>query len=216
MALLEILLGLALGFTFGYLTSYYKEKGKNAALLTDISKLEKAKAEIQLDRDKRKYQYESKKEQYIKYFNTLDDLSAKSGKEIYETFLPMIEQFYQDFTNAKGDKDLELKAVTNLSNQSIKLLTNAGEDHGKMKRETSSIRLIASPTVLEILQELESTYEKMFDLTADMLRSMSQNLILNNQQLIQEQQNNINQLGELAITFKENLINEVRKELDEI
>lgn len=53
MEVIQIILGLAIGFLMGFLTSYYRQKGKNAALLSDIKRLteekENVKSKFQLE-----------------------------------------------------------------------------------------------------------------------------------------------------------------------
>jgi len=43
MEIIQIILGLAIGFLMGFLTSYYRQKGKNAALLSGIKRLTEEK-----------------------------------------------------------------------------------------------------------------------------------------------------------------------------
>ena len=101
MTLFQILLGIIAGFIAGYLTSYFNEKGKNKALLGDIKKLTEEKESViskfQLDLAKRKYQYETKKGQYLKYFNLLDQFSADANKDAQEKFIPILNKFKQRF-----------------------------------------------------------------------------------------------------------------------
>jgi uncharacterized membrane protein YraQ (UPF0718 family) len=95
MTLTETIIGLVIVFFSGYLISYFKEKGKNKALLSDIKRLTEEKERIvsdfKLEIEKRKYQYESKKEQYFKYFNLIDEFGKSGNDDFYENFFPIVE-----------------------------------------------------------------------------------------------------------------------------
>lgn len=111
MTIPDIILGLILGFLSGYLISYFKEKGKNKALLGDIHRLtsekERVISDFKLDIEKRRYKYESKKEQYFKYFNLIDEFGKTSNDDFYEYFFSVVDDFNKQYLGANGDKRLE-------------------------------------------------------------------------------------------------------------
>lgn len=127
MTLLDIIIGAILGFLSGYLISYFKEKGKNKALLSDIGRLtaekESVASEYKLDIEKRKYKYESKKEQYFKYFNLIDEFGKASNDEFYEYFFPVVDEFNKNFLGADGDKTKELEALNTFSSKINRLVS---------------------------------------------------------------------------------------------
>ena len=155
-------IGLAAGFLAGYLTSYFNEKGKNKALLGDIQKLTQEKesviAKFQLDLAKRKYQYETKKEQYFKYFNLLDQFSADGNKETQEKFFPVINKFNSDFLAAQGNQKKEFLATKVFSEAVNNIVLGSNDKLIKIKNETSSLRLIAGEATLALLDDLEYYY----------------------------------------------------------
>lgn len=220
MELSQIILGIVIGFLMGFFTSYYKQKGKNAALMSDIKRLtkekESVKSKFQLEIEKRKYKYESKKEHYFKYFNLLDEFNSLSGKDIYNSFFPVIDDFNKSFWSADGDKEKELNAFTELSSKLNILLYKGNEDLIKIRNETNTIKLIAGDIVLEQLNKLESLYNLSSTLSEEMIRKMSTNIISGNTDKVQQQQNKLTEVGQQILQTKEKLIHEVRKELDEI
>ena len=113
------LLLMVIVYGIGFLTAYLKERVKNKAQIADIKRLEQEKQlvikEHQLDLEKRKYKYESKREQFVKYFNLIDDMTTKSYTEIQTKFLPMISSYNEEYLGANGDNDKETSAITKFS-----------------------------------------------------------------------------------------------------
>ncbi|MBG6130729.1 MULTISPECIES: hypothetical protein [unclassified Aquimarina] len=214
------LIGALLGFLTGFLTSYFKEKGKNQALVEDLKRIteekEKVSSKYQLDISKRKYKYEDKRTQYFKYFNLLDKLSAEGGKEALEDFVPAIGEFNNKFLIANGDRTKELKATADFNDAVNKLMFKSSESLIKLKRETSTLKLIAGETVLNVLEELEIAYDMSLDRSSEMMKELSNNIILRKQYAMEAQQREVYEIGGKILMLQKKLIEEVRKELDEI
>ncbi|MEK7184832.1 MAG: hypothetical protein AAB683_01705, partial [Patescibacteria group bacterium] len=132
MTLPDIIIGLVLGFLSGYLISYFKEKGKNKALLSDIGRLteekERITSEFKLEIEKRKYKYESKKEQYFKYFNLIDEFGKASNDEIYESFFPVLDEFNKNYLGADGEKNKELEALNSFTSKVNRMMSRSNEN----------------------------------------------------------------------------------------
>ena len=184
------ILGVLGGFALGFFTSYFKEKGKNKALIQDLKRIteekEKVSSKYQLDISKRKYKYEDKREQYFKYFNLLDNLSAEGNKDAQNSFIPAINKFNEDFVGANGDKKKELKATTEFSKSVNELMFKSNESLLQLKQETNTIKLIAGKKVLKILDELEIAYANSMEQSANMMRDLSNNIINGRQSILNQ------------------------------
>jgi len=204
----------------GYLTSYFKEKGKNKALIQDLKRIteekESVSAKYQLDISKRKYKYEDKREQYFKYFNLLDSLSAEGNKDAQENFIPAINSFNDGFIGANGNKKKELKATTDFSKSVNEIMFKSNESLLKLKQETNTIKLIAGEKVLKLLTELEIAYDKSMEQSAEMMRDLSNNIIYGKQSILNSQKEEIEKNGNYLLILKEKLMQEIKNELDEI
>ena len=220
MELIEILVGLVIGFLSGFLISYFKEKGKNKALLTDIKRLTEEKEKIisdyKLDIEKRKYKYESKREQYFKYFNLIDEFGKSSNNEFYEQFFPIVDKFNKDFLSADGDKNKELEALNSFSSNLNPMIAKSNENLVRLRAETHSIKLIANPKVLGLLNQIDKLYDLSMDKSGLMLREMGANIISGNSKAINSQKQEVESLGLEIKNVHEQLISEIRQELDEI
>lgn len=92
--------------------AYFQERGKLAALKSEnkflvdetekikshySKELEELKKDHQLDITKRKYIYESKKEEYLKFFRLLDTFSNQNRNSAQEKFSRYSERIQQEF-----------------------------------------------------------------------------------------------------------------------
>lgn len=220
MTLTETIIGLVIGFISGYLISYFKEKGKNKALLSDIKRLTEEKERIisdfKLDIEKRKYQYESKKEQYFKYFNLIDEFGKSGNDDFYDNFFPIVERLNENYQSANGNKEKELEALNDFSASLNPMISKCSENLVRLRAETKSIRLFANKKVLDFLGQLEELYDTSFEKSSLMLREMGNNMISDNQEIIKEQNRELHVLGQKIETIHDELVEEIRKELNEI
>ena len=168
-----------------YFTAYTKAKGTNKALKEDIQSLESAKQAIiskhaselenvkkehQLDIEKRKYQYEDKRVQFTKFFRLIDEFNAKCNSVFVEKFPPMLQRLLAG----------QLSECVDTSNQSIldfnaeimKLFNELNEEQLKVVHESNSIRLIATPQLDALLDQLELHVKSSFDDAVAMLKFM--------------------------------------------
>lgn len=208
------------GFFLGYLTSYFKEKGKNRALIQDMERLteekEKVSSKYQLDISKRKYKYEDKRAQYFKYFNLLDSLTSDNQRVAHESFIPASEIFNRKFLEANGNESMETKATADFGASINKLMFKTNESLLKLKQETNSIKLIAGPNVSKVLQELEIAYEDSMKGGAEMMKDFTNNVVKRKTGLLNKQLEETERTGLKLIKLKEKLLQEIKNELDEI
>src|SRR5690554_4880721 len=137
---IEILL-LVLGYLFGFVTSYLKERVKNKALLADINALEEEKKIHHLDIEKRKYKYEDKRAQFTKYFNLIDNMAVVSNEELITKFLPLITTYQEEFLGANEDRDKEVAALNKFSKGIGEFTFKSNDNIMRIRTETNGIRL---------------------------------------------------------------------------
>ena len=212
-----------------YFTAYIKAKGSNKALKEDIVSLESAKQKIiaehavelenikkdhSLDVEKRKYQYESKKDQFIKFFQLIDEFNGKSHEMFQERFPPIMDRLLEGCLS-------EEQAVRNEStlvfNQEIMLIFNdLHKEQIKINAESNSIRLIASCEIDELLDQLEMSVRQATEDAVEMLRFMGTADYFVNKQLLEPYQTKLNKIGLEVLECRNTLKNQMKSELSEI
>jgi hypothetical protein len=212
-----------------YLTAYLKVKGKNKGLIEDINKLEDEKQKViakyraeteeikkqhNLDIEKRKFQYEDKRAQFSKYFAVLDEFHGKCNSIFMEEFKPIHSEFLNGYL---VDDDLVQKQALVKFNEDIQgLMFKMHEELLKVKSEQHSIRLIASPTLDDLLDKLEDSVTKATDASTEMLRFMSTEDFMNNQTLVAPHQQKLVIIGEQVQISHDKLKDQMKIELNEI
>ena len=213
--------------------SYFQERGKLKALRAENKilveqtesiksrfnrELEELKKDHQLEISKRRYKYESKKEQYINFFKLLDQFTKENNSKTQERLIPILEEFNSNYLNAtlQNDTEKESAAITQFSLKMQKILFDANEDLMKIKQETSTIRLIASADVRKKLNSLDSAYDHCMEVSNKMMSDLPKNLLMNNQEQLASDQKNLEVVGLTVKDLTEELIELMRRELDEI
>lgn len=209
-----------ISFIGGFLISYLKERVKNKALLADIRRLEEEKQQVrkehQLDIEKRKYKYESKREQFTKYFNLIDSFAVKSNEDIKNQFLPLITAYNNEYLSADGNQEKETLAVTKFSDGLNKFMFSANENLIKLRSETTGIKMIAGSKTLELLEKMSQLYDTSFDLTSKMIKELIPAVLTNDFLGVQQVEEEVRDVSEKLNQMKELIILEIRNELDEI
>jgi hypothetical protein len=211
-----------IAFVVLYIRSYTTEKAKMKALKSENSKLveesENIKKDFQLEISKRKYQYESKKEQYVNFYRLLDQFTNEANKKTQESLLPILDEFNRNFLNAcnRNDKKGETSATTVMSKKMQKLTFEANESLMRIKQETNTIRLIASDEVIQKLNLLEYAYDKNMEKATAMMNNLPKQVMLNDQQGMKKSQTEIEVSAQLIKNIKDEIMELMRKELNEI
>ena len=144
-----------IGLFSGYLISYFKEKGKNKALLEDnqalTNEIEKIKQEYSLDLQKRKYKYETKQKLYYEFMDKLDTYNALGMNLFFDELGAIMMNFYESNTEEKKKK------------YTIEFNNTARDIDTKMKKQTSELfsqlnqlKLTTNEEVLSLLEELHN------------------------------------------------------------
>lgn len=216
-----------------FLKSYVQEKAKLTALKSENKKLidetekiksqynkelEELKKDHQLDISKRKYQYESKKETYIKFFQLLDQFTRDNNVKNQENLMQILDEFNRNYLHAasQNNKKNETNAVTVLSKKIQKLMFDTSQDLIKIKQETNTIRIIASDEILRKLDILNLAYDKSTETSNKMMRDLPALMMANNQEQIQQGQKDIEISAMVINSIKDDIIALMRTELNEI
>lgn len=211
-----------LGLFILYIKTYITEKAKIKVLKSENKKLieetERIKKDFQLEISKRKYQYESKKEQYILFFKLLDQFSNEANKSTQAKLLPILDEFNRNFLNAssRNDKKGENNAASVMSKRIHKLTFEANESLIRIKQETNTIRLIASDRIIQKLNLLELAYDKSMEQATKMMNDLPKQIMSNDQYGMKKNQNEIEISALVIKEIKDEIIELMRKELDEI
>jgi len=227
-----IIFGL-IGLLILFLKSFVQEKAKWKALKSENKKLvdetekiksqysrelENLKKEHQLDLSKRKYQYESKKETYFKFFQLIDQFARDNNVKNQENLMHIFDEFNRDYLNAasQNNKKNETNAVTVMLKKIQKLTFDAAQDLMKIKQETNTIRLIASNEILQKLNLLNLAYDKSMEVSNKMMSSLPALMLTNDQEKIKKEQQEVEVSALVINQIKDQIIELMRSELNEI
>lgn len=229
----DIYKGIFTGVISAFITGiavYLNERSKRRALLNDNKRLveetEKVKAEFnekleelkkdhQLDISKRKYQYESKKASYVSFFKKLDQLNSEIGLKSAMKMQEMTQKFTESCLNSKSDEEYNRGIQEyQLSTQSI--LSESHQDINKLKHETSEIKLHASDQIIEGLNKFELVYERIMEESNKLIQQMPSIILSGDSTLMTLNQQDLIREATEAERIKEELIKNMRQELNEI
>ena len=217
---ISLMVIIIIGLLFLYLKTYVSQKAKNKALRNEnlilTQQIENIKKIHELDIAKRKYQYESKKEQYLKFFQLIDAFTGKQNLTCINKMTPIITEFYAGFLTAIGDESEQNKVSTVYMEKIQNLINENNTELMKIKQETNTIRLIASQEVIGLLDLMERTYENMFDVSGQIINMMPNNIMTNNQIALQKHAEILAEISQLALNIKEDLIQQMRNDLNKI
>jgi len=218
-----------LGMFVVYITAYTKAKGKNKALQEDNIRLENDKQKVvaqhrnetevlkkqhSLDIEKRKYQYEEKRHQFSKYFKLLDEFNNRSNQTFAEEFYPIMNEFFSAIIESEDDVyQTELIKF----NEKIQVLTHKlHEESLKVSTETNSIRLISSPEIDKLLDAMELAIKQVTDQSTEMMNFMMCEDFIKDQSLITPLVKRSEESDAVVKGYRNDLIAQMKKELDEI
>ncbi|WP_028890793.1 hypothetical protein [Tenacibaculum sp. 47A_GOM-205m] len=211
-----------IGLVILYIKTYTQERAKRKVLIQTNKKLieetESIKKEHQLDISKRRYQYESKKEQYLNFYKLIDSFTSEANLKMQEKLISILNNFYEDFLNASTneDKTAENTAIIKMSKEMQKISLDSVAELTKLRQETNTIRIIASDEILKKLNLLELSYDELFEKSNKMMSALPRLIIKNKQDKINELQKEIELSSNVGKSINNDIIKLMRKELNEI
>ncbi|MBZ4033997.1 hypothetical protein K6T82_04420 [Flavobacterium sp. 17A] len=224
------LIGVIIAISALYIKTYIQEKAKIDALKSENKKLidqtekikskyskelEELKKEHQLEISKRRYKYESKRDQYVSFFQFLDQFTKDNTTKSQEKMALIINDFMTNFLNTQ-EHEHQMKAITTMSNEMQKLTFEANKDLIRVKQETNTIRLIASEKVIQKLDMLNLAFDKTLADSNKTLNDLPSLIMNGDDHSINQNQKQLEESGKLVKKYNDELIALMREELDEI
>lgn len=227
MDILNLLISFLIGMAVIYFTAYTKAKGKNKALKEDVEKLEEDKQRIaakyraeteqlkkqhSLDIEKRKYQYDEKRNQFSKFFTFLDNFNNKCNSVYGERFMPVMSEFLNSYTN--GDEEEQSQATAKYNEEVQKIYWDLHEEYLRVKTETNSIRLISSPEIDSLLNNLETLIQTANAQSQKILDIMTKPEFWANVTIIYPYMAESEKIGKDIVGCREDIKNQMKAELE--
>lgn len=227
--LLNSLISAVVGAGILYFTAYIKEKGRSKALKENISLLEEEKQSItskyqssieelkkthQLDIEKRKHQYESKKTQYYQFMQELDGFQGVLHRVLSEEFSQIMLTYYASINSLTLQTKEELQIEFN--NKAQAALADIKRQEAKLYSQLNAFKLSATAVIITLLEDLMFDIQSSEKILVDILEyigserfQLSQDLP--NTVLLMSDDNNTN-----LTETREKLMIALRLDLDEI
>ncbi len=227
--ILYIALSFFLGMFVLYLTAYSKAKGTNKALQEDVSRLEDEKQKVlakykiemeeikkqhSLEIEKRKYLYDEKRQQFVKFFALLDEFHQKSNAVFTNQFPPIMDRFLKSCLDQ--DKETKDSGILEFNREVQLLFTQLYDEQLKVNAATNSIRLISSDTMDDLLDKLQAAVKESTDDASEMLKFMGAPEFWVDQSLIIPLQKKSESSGQLVMICRNALRSRMKTELNEI
>ena len=135
-----------------------------------------------------------------------------------ENLLPILDEFNRNFLHAasQNNKKAETNAVTVMSKKIQKLTFDASQDLMRIKQETNTIRLIASDEIISKLDVLNLAYDKSMEASNKMMNSLPSLMATNNQEQMKIEQREIEISAMVINSIRDEIIELMRTELNEI
>jgi hypothetical protein len=200
-----------------YIRTLVVEKAKNRVLRKNNKELteqtEQIKKDHQLDIAKRKYQYENKKDEYLKFYKLLDSFTIEGGS-LQDKMTPILEEFNRNFLT--GNQKAQNQATAVMTNKTQKLMKEVNSDLVKLKQETNTIRLIASDEVIGILDLLELAYENSSKVAGKVMNNLSVLILTGQQEKTEANKHDLEISAGVVKKLRHQLISRMRIEMNEI
>jgi hypothetical protein len=176
------------------------------------------KQSLDLDLERRKKVFEMKTAQYEDYFKNMDAMHNRHQNDYQEVVLPIINEFNDAYQRACVRNDsLAATEATIIFQEKIGKLTYDGfEEVQIIRSQTNTLRLTASDQVALYLDELQVLYDQLFQTSTKMVSDLVKVTIHGDHALAEENQNKLNELGEITKDISLKLREQMRCDLKAI
>lgn len=168
------------GAFVGYLIAYTKEKAKNRALREDIASITAEKEavvlEFNLQREKRKHQYERKHDIYSRYHNLLDKFDSEAAILDKKKTEALVSETLNGLYRYSDNEAEQIKVINHLGDQFSQLVRDAFYGLKEIGVQTNEIKLVGSPEINALLDKLNKNYQKVTEIS-ELLFSDAESLI---------------------------------------
>ncbi|WP_139351421.1 hypothetical protein [Rhodanobacter sp. B05] len=221
--------GLLIGCVSLYVTAYLKEKGKSRALREDVKSLEEEKQKIilmhqkeiedikkdhQLDIEKRKYRYESKKSQYYQFMEEIDEFNGCLARILYVEFSNMMLEFYGFKHGVSGLSGDELTVKFNKMAQFE--ISNLESQESKLYSRLNSFKLSSTDEIAFLLKEVMLEIQKSKKNLVDILKYIQRPEFQVSRDVPEEILRISDSCSSNLANAKEKLLTALKNDLDEI
>jgi hypothetical protein len=118
-------------------------------------KIENIKKEHELEITKRKYSYESKKEQYYKFMDKLDSFNIYQLDLLQTELGPIVRAFYE----SKVVQEQERHTI-NFNRKALELTSNLRSKTAGLFSQFNSLKLSANLKIIQLLEELQNSIQE--------------------------------------------------------
>lgn len=176
------------------------------------------KQSLDLDLERRKKVFEMKTAQYEDYFKNMDAMHNRHQNDYQEVVLPIINEFNAAYQRACDINDSQAATeATIIFQEKIGKLTYDGfEEVQIIRSQTNTLRLTASDQVAFYLDELQELYDQLFQTSTKMVSDLVKVAIHGDHTLAEENQNKLNELGEITKDISLKLREQMRCDLKAI
>lgn len=171
-----------------------------------------------LDLERRKKVFEMKASQNEAYFSHIDAIHKKHQTDYQNLFVPIMNEFMEGYLSASNNNNQEgaTRATIQFTEKISKISRDGFEELGVIESETNSLRLTASDEVAALLDEIKKLYERLFELSGTMMSELVNITVHNNQQLANELQSQLSEMGQQIKTKAADLREAMRNDLKQI
>lgn len=227
--MLESIVAFIFGLLISYISTYARFKGQNRALIEDASRLENEKQKITdnynrkieelkkehtLDIERRKYQYESKRDEYTKFMELLNDIQTADANLLMRDLAPALEAYYEILRSGSMER------VETVRKEFNRKLADAQSFRGQQSllvfNKSNSIKLIATVNVAKLIDKLIELLDESLLNTNKAIKYLGSSSYIYTRSLpreiIESFENNTSSVDET----RRSLIAEMKKDLDTI
>jgi len=163
-----------LGAFLGYYLSYIKSKATNRALKEDIAYIthekEKITHEFNLQKERRKHQYEKKHEVYSRYHNLLDKIESQNKLLDSKVTSYLMSDLTNTLYSNISDEGMKMKAINKFGNAIDELLFDSITGLKEAINQTNEIKLIGCPELMLNIKQLDENYNRLINLSNNVFK----------------------------------------------
>ncbi len=180
--------------------------------------LEILKNNLSLEKEKEKIIFEKRIEMYYHYYTLFENFSKKNVFDQTNNFLPIQDKFIKNISQAQLNNSTGeiLELVKNFFGEISNLMSNIKDDYNRLNSETNKLRLISSDRIIELLNNLEITHIKLFELSNKIISIYPELFFREDNQSFTELKNQMKDLSIEVNNDAKKLLSKMRAELLEL
>lgn len=193
------------------LFTYFNKQSHDKALAN-------LKHELNLDAERRKKVFELKATQYESYVSNLDEFGKKHQVDMPARMQPIFDRYLSEYLAATeaGDKAKERDVITWFGSQISALMQEGLADVLKLQSESNRLKLTATDEMIATFSELEALTKASMDKANEFMGKFTEIVMTQNNELSQSYQSQLQQLGSKTQEKAQELMQQMRAELNAI